>query len=110
MVKLTGPFDQAGRAVGERGSERGASRSHYNWGARYGRRKPIYKTEPTGLLELEELTLRTVQLMEKHSLKSEGNYPRAMDLLRLQYNMVWHLIYLSSETNFLFNYCCMRGI
>ncbi|XP_026732197.1 uncharacterized protein LOC113496978 [Trichoplusia ni] len=86
MVKLTEPNDQPARAVGERGSVRGP-RSHHNWGARLGRRGKVEHTEPKGLLELEALAQRTVEVMEKHSPKSEHNYHKAMDLLRLQYNL-----------------------
>lgn len=88
MVKLTDTFDQGG-AVGEHvSSSRTTPRSHHNWGARLGRRRDEAFTESKGLQELEELTRRTVNLMEKHSPKCEQNYERAMDLLRLQYNMV----------------------
>nr|XP_049692284.1 uncharacterized protein LOC126053680 [Helicoverpa armigera] len=86
MVKLTEPNEQPARAVGERGSSRGP-RSHHNWGARHSRRGDAHHSEPKGLLELEALANRTVELMEKHAPKSEHNYERAMDLLRLQYNL-----------------------
>ncbi|XP_075980149.1 uncharacterized protein LOC142979193 [Anticarsia gemmatalis] len=86
MVKLTEPSEQPARPVGERGSWRGP-RNHHNWGARFGRRREGMNPEPKGLLELEALAKRTVELMEKHGPKSEGNYQKAMDLLRLQYNL-----------------------
>lgn len=87
MVKLTEPSEQPARAIGERGSMRGP-RGHHNWGVRVTRREENKRSEPKGLLELEALAHRTVELMEKHVPKSEHNYDRAMDLLRLQYNLV----------------------
>lgn len=89
MVNLPEPSEQPARAMGERERVRvRGPRSHHNWGARFGRRGDIQRSEPTGLLELEALAQRTVELMEKHGPKSEKNFERAMDLLRLQYNLV----------------------
>ncbi|CAG4965231.1 unnamed protein product [Colias eurytheme] len=62
-------------------------RSHHNWGSRFGRKREVKKQEPHSLLELEEQAQTTVRLMEKHGSKSEHNYYKAMDLLRLQYNL-----------------------
>lgn len=87
MVKLPGPTEQLARAMGERGRTRGP-RNHHNWGARVGRRGEVHRSEPKGLLELEALAKRAVEVMERHLPKSEHNYHRAMDLLRLQYNLV----------------------
>lgn len=90
MVKLTGPSEQAGRAVGERGSARPGPRRRPQ-GSLFGRRREEMRDqEPTTLLQLEELARRAVQLMEKHEFnpKSESNYVVAMDLLRCQYNLV----------------------
>lgn len=89
MVKLRGPADQPGRAVGERGSVR----SHHQWGARFGRRRDemSQRSEPGTLLELEELATRSAKLMEKYNPKSENNFNKAMELLRLQYNLVSYL-------------------
>jgi hypothetical protein len=94
MVKLPGPNDQPARAVGERGSNRDISR--YNW--RYPKRNRNGEsrnvlTEPTSLHELEALAEKTVSVMERHNPKADSNYEKAMDLLRLQYNMV------SNKTN-----------
>lgn len=88
MVNLTGPNGQPARPVGEGGSDRVGSRSHHVWGSRFRRRREEMREEPTGLLQLEELTKKAVELMEKHNPKSESNYTKAMDLLRLQYNLV----------------------
>lgn len=64
-------------------------RSHHNWGGRYGRRREEFKNmEPTGLLQLEQLAHKAVELMEKHGNKSELNFYKAMALLRQQYNLV----------------------
>ncbi|XP_049878276.1 uncharacterized protein LOC126375410 [Pectinophora gossypiella] len=92
MVKLPTPEEQAARPVGERGSTRPVpmrTRNHHNWGARFGRRRadPSLRAEPTTLHQIEEQVNRTVQLMERHGQRSDNNYPLAMDLLRLQYNL-----------------------
>lgn len=80
MVKLPYESDQPNRD-----GERSARTSRQNWRSRLSRRDGfLLHTEPRGLLELEELARRTVKLMERHSPKSEKNFDRAMDLLRLQ--------------------------
>lgn len=60
-------------------------RNHHQWGTS---KVPYLYGEPKGLQDLEILAQRTVALMEKHGPKSEHNYHKAMNLLRLQYNMV----------------------
>lgn len=64
------------------------SRSH-NWGVRFGRRREEMKgREPITLHDLECLTDRAVEVMERHVPKSESNHSMVMDLLRVQYNLV----------------------
>lgn len=64
-------------------------RSHRNWGARFGRRREEIKDRvPTTLHDLENLTERALEVMERHGPKSENNFFMVMDLLRVQYNLV----------------------
>lgn len=60
------------------------------------------KEEPKSLLEIEDQAKRTVALMEKYSPKSEKNYFVAMDLLRLQYNLVSMFIYYCKTFIYIF--------
>ncbi|XP_053613834.1 uncharacterized protein LOC128677183 [Plodia interpunctella] len=93
MVKLPNPVEQQGRAMGERGSARWMSRSHRRFGTRYGRRREEMKNrEPVTLKELEELTERSVELMEKYRPKADCNFDIAMDLLRSQYNLSFMIL------------------
>ncbi|KAI5635763.1 hypothetical protein NE865_11559 [Phthorimaea operculella] len=75
------------------------SRSHHQWGIRYGvrRRDPRLREEPTTLHQLEALATRAVELMEKHGPPCEGNFEIAMDLLRLQYNLNFKMVCGSEE-------------
>ncbi|XP_063358065.1 uncharacterized protein LOC134647638 [Cydia amplana] len=95
MVNLPRPVEQVARPVGERGSDRHqGTRSHHQWGARYGRRREQMRQrpEPATLLELEHLAAKTVALMEKYAPKSENNFPMAMQLLRLQHNLHFMMV------------------
>ncbi|KAJ8735477.1 hypothetical protein PYW07_007097 [Mythimna separata] len=83
MVKL--PSEQPRRAVRE-GDGTWRPRNHHNWGASARRRGEVYR-EPTGLLHLEELARRSVEIMERHGQKSDHNFYKVMDLLRAQHNL-----------------------
>lgn len=70
--------------------------SHRNWGARFGRRREEkIGLVPTTLHDLENLADRAVEIMERHVPKSEYNFFKVMDLLRLQYNLVSSFIIFS---------------
>ncbi|KAJ8736444.1 hypothetical protein PYW08_007100 [Mythimna loreyi] len=85
MVKLPETSEQPRRAVRERDGP-WRPRSHHNWGYSARRRGEVYQ-EPTGLLQLEALARRAVEVMERHNPKSEHNFDKVMDLLRVQHNL-----------------------
>lgn len=95
MVNLPGPNEQPAREVGERGerSRERAQRGFRRWGVRFGRhREEMRIVEPTSLHQLEALAWRSVEVMEKYEFnrtqKKDEKFNKAMELLRLQYNMV----------------------
>lgn len=83
MVNLTNTNEQAAFTMGEGSSSRAplTPRNHHNW------RKLMVK-EPTTLRELEKLAKKAAKLMKKYGGTSDENVVVAMDLLRLEYNMV----------------------
>ncbi|KAL0851288.1 hypothetical protein ABMA28_007118 [Loxostege sticticalis] len=94
MVNLPGPNEQPAREVGERGerSRERAQRGFRRWGVRFGRhREEMRIVEPTSLHQLEALAWRSVEVMEKYEFnrtqKKDEKFNKAMELLRLQYNM-----------------------